>query len=376
MNNYYEELNLDKHLSASAINDQLDKLESVWKRREINNPEKATRMLALIIEARDVFKTETAKARYDIDLEESSKSPNAIDPDIVRKTEFEKWRRQAEAFFYKEQSDVAIEALNRALQYRDPNTIDPTFSYLASMIEAENNNYERALSFINEALLVSPEKPQYNTFKAELCFDLGIQSIDYGNREKAFEYVIQGRKYAQKSLELSRKLDDAEELSHVLEILAISYVAEIDDDFQKAKYYAQQSKNLGNNSNEINEMLDMLSEQNASSLAYQNQQSSYQPYKGKMHPSSSSGSGCYVATAVYGAYDCPQVWTLRRYRDNFLSTKWYGRLFIRMYYAISPTLVKKYSKNPKIVGVCRKKLDKIVTGLLERGFSDKPYTDQ
>ena len=29
--------------------------------------------------------------------------------------------------------------------------------------------------------------------------------------------------------------------------------------------------------------------------------------------------GCYVATAVYGSYDCPQVWTLRRYRDDILA---------------------------------------------------------
>ena len=32
--------------------------------------------------------------------------------------------------------------------------------------------------------------------------------------------------------------------------------------------------------------------------------------------SGSSGGGCYVATAVYGSYDCPQVWTLRRYRER------------------------------------------------------------
>ena len=51
-------------------------------------------------------------------------------------------------------------------------------------------------------------------------------------------------------------------------------------------------------------------------------------------------SGCYVATCVYGSYDCPQVWTLRRYRDNILAETWYGKVFIRIYYAISPTLVK------------------------------------
>ena len=51
-------------------------------------------------------------------------------------------------------------------------------------------------------------------------------------------------------------------------------------------------------------------------------------------------AGCYVATAVYGSYDCPQVWTLRRFRDHTLAASWYGRSFIRAYYAISPTLVK------------------------------------
>ena len=32
-----------------------------------------------------------------------------------------------------------------------------------------------------------------------------------------------------------------------------------------------------------------------------------------------SDSGCYIATCVYGSYDCPQVQTLRRFRDD---TSW------------------------------------------------------
>ena len=50
-------------------------------------------------------------------------------------------------------------------------------------------------------------------------------------------------------------------------------------------------------------------------------------------------SGCYVATSVYGSYDCPEVWALRRFRDQFLDKSLLGRLFIKTYYAISPTLV-------------------------------------
>ena len=56
------------------------------------------------------------------------------------------------------------------------------------------------------------------------------------------------------------------------------------------------------------------------------QDSSYTP------PEVKSG-GCYVATAVYGSYDCPQVWTLRRYRDFALAETWHGRAFIHLYYA-------------------------------------------
>lgn len=30
---------------------------------------------------------------------------------------------------------------------------------------------------------------------------------------------------------------------------------------------------------------------------------------------SSSNDGCYIATSVYGSYDCPEVWNLRCFRD-------------------------------------------------------------
>lgn len=50
-----------------------------------------------------------------------------------------------------------------------------------------------------------------------------------------------------------------------------------------------------------------------------------------VQPQSTSSGGCYIATCVYGSYDCPQVWTLRRFRDYTLDETWYGRLFIRCY---------------------------------------------
>lgn len=85
--------------------------------------------------------------------------------------------------------------------------------------------------------------------------------------------------------------------------------------------------------------------------------------------------GCYIATAVYGSYDCPQVWTLRRYRDYYLSERWYGRLFIKSYYAISPTLVKWFGKKNWFIRFWHKKLDRKIDILIMNGYNNTPYND-
>ena len=87
-------------------------------------------------------------------------------------------------------------------------------------------------------------------------------------------------------------------------------------------------------------------------------------------------SGCYVATCVYGSYDCPQVWTLRRYRDYTLSETRYGRAFIKIYYAISPTLVKWFGNTNWFKKLWKKPLDKMVKNLNEQGVEDTKYNDK
>lgn len=86
--------------------------------------------------------------------------------------------------------------------------------------------------------------------------------------------------------------------------------------------------------------------------------------------------GCYVATAVYGSYDCSEVWTLRRYRDNELAKSRTGRAFIRFYYAVSPTLVKLFGKTRWFNRLFKSRLDKMVNKLRARGFEDTPYDDK
>lgn len=94
------------------------------------------------------------------------------------------------------------------------------------------------------------------------------------------------------------------------------------------------------------------------------------------NPTVNTSSGCYVATAVYGSYDCPEVWTLRRYRDLTLDETWYGRLFIKGYYATSPTLVRYFGNTSIFKSLGKKILDKLVAKLNSKGFENTPYNDK
>jgi len=86
--------------------------------------------------------------------------------------------------------------------------------------------------------------------------------------------------------------------------------------------------------------------------------------------------GCYVATCVYGSYDCPQVWTLRRFRDGVLARYVLGRAFIRAYYAVSPTIVKWFGSAEWFRTFWRARLDSMVARLQAAGVEDTPYRDR
>lgn len=87
-------------------------------------------------------------------------------------------------------------------------------------------------------------------------------------------------------------------------------------------------------------------------------------------------AGCYVATAIYGSYDCGPVWVLRRYRDDTLAKSRFGRLFIRCYYAVSPGLVRLFGQSRWFSRLIRPRLNRLVSRLMAEGVSDLPYSDQ
>ena len=80
------------------------------------------------------------------------------------------------------------------------------------------------------------------------------------------------------------------------------------------------------------------------SIAYQYSEDKYAQYDTSVSNDTKSPyvsrEGCYIATAVYGGYDEPQVLILRKYRDEVLKQTAFGRLFVKIYYAISPSMAQ------------------------------------
>lgn len=85
--------------------------------------------------------------------------------------------------------------------------------------------------------------------------------------------------------------------------------------------------------------------------------------------------GCYIATCIYETYDCPELWTLRRFRDNYLQLSFLGRTFIKIYYYISPKVVELFGNNTNFRKYTKAILDSFTKMLKSNGFSDDPYKD-
>jgi hypothetical protein len=66
-------------------------------------------------------------------------------------------------------------------------------------------------------------------------------------------------------------------------------------------------------------------------------------------------SGCFIATAVYGSVSASEVVLLKAFRDNILQKTLLGRMFVWIYYRLSPFLAITIRKSE-----CLKKVAKIL----------------
>lgn len=68
---------------------------------------------------------------------------------------------------------------------------------------------------------------------------------------------------------------------------------------------------------------------------------------------SSSGGGCFIATAAWGSIFTHEVTTLRRFRDRFLLTNHPGQWFVTKYYQYSPPIADRIKKNEILRAIMR-----------------------
>lgn len=94
--------------------------------------------------------------------------------------------------------------------------------------------------------------------------------------------------------------------------------------------------------------------QRTTSSTYSRPSTSYQP---KLQP---RNEGCYIATMAYGDYDHPQVVELRKFRDECLLQSLFGRIFVHLYYWISPKMVAILKGHDYINSGIRKVLDSFI----------------
>lgn len=85
--------------------------------------------------------------------------------------------------------------------------------------------------------------------------------------------------------------------------------------------------------------------------------SSHQSTSRSQPPASSSN--CFIATVVYGA-TAPETNMLRKWRDEALLPRYWGRVLVSAYYAVSPRLVPVVKRNKWIRDGVKLALDKVV----------------
>lgn len=391
--NYYEELQLEQGVSAEEIHKRLIALQRTWIQRQINTPDKASAKLLLINEALEIFKTEEIRQNYDKELEEYNTPKKENADNLADKERIQKliqFRKEVTHFFGESKFDLAKVAIDNALKYYNADTdeiyySEYSFMAIAATIYHECGDENGALRFNNEAIVKCPKEDvdtqleNYAT-RAEIYLNFWINRVkNFSNvyiDAQAMEFFNEAKDSARKAYNLlNQASDDVNNDMRIEYILLLAEIlsytneksAEASQAFSEARCLAERAIQMGDNSGRAREIIESCKEAS---------EQTFQGYQGSSHPSTQSGGGCYIATAVYGSYDCPEVWTLRRYRDNVLFKSWYGRRFIKLYYSVSPILVRKFGDRKWFNSVFKRCLDSIVRQLQDKGVKCDYYQDK
>jgi hypothetical protein len=251
-----------------------------------------------------------------------------------------------------EENISGVEEWNSNKEERDRlKKIEDSLIYITSRIEW----FDRANKTTETALeLVVSCKPHLQKIRNHLGYnDTLYLNISSAVVSKALSMLIDVVNSAQNIVIVNRMM-----LSHLPTIVdnalrVIEMVSDFDVTSQLRQHLNTNKRTLQSIQSEIGGG-QSNSYHNSNSYSNQSTNSSYSS-------NNSSGSGgCYVATMVYGDYEHPQVVRLRIFRDRTLSKYLIGRLFIGIYYRVSPKFVEKYSSKKNVHAIIRSLIDNFI----------------
>jgi len=243
--------------------------------------------------------------------------------------------------------DLCEDYLNRALQYEKEinDTNKSASNYIIDAINdcIDKDNYDGMFFFSNIGASHGIGGAQYNL---GCIYKFGLGNTDI-NPQKAFYWFEQAIKNC--------PANDIKMLGNAKLNLGVCYYEGFGTSVnkEKAQQLYKESAELGN--------------ENAKDNLINNSK--------KSSDNSKNSGCCYVATCIYGSYDCPEVWTLRRFRDNTLKHLWFGKIFIKLYYTLSPKAVKLFGNKKWFNKLFTFILNKLVYKLQNNGVDNNPYSD-
>lgn len=257
MTNYYEVLKLDKNASAAEIAAKLVRLESVWHKREMSQPAKAAERLVQITEAKKIFASESAKARYDRELTVVPVQEKPEDPDAERRAQFQRWFQSARDYYNGGQYDLAKTAIERAAGY-GPAEDDTDFFYTASKIYRNNGDLMTAVNYINRAILSNPSDPENYLEKGSILERQYRESR--GSYDDKNELMRQWRDGLEQALRCCAASFNQDAMARTYGMMAFSLYFYTPQDEERAEALALQAVKMGDPWGNGQRVLDALQE--------------------------------------------------------------------------------------------------------------------
>jgi tetratricopeptide (TPR) repeat protein len=213
MTDLYDELRLSQSSELADIQRIIAKLRQDWEQpaMEIAMPDETARHLKLLDEADAAFASEESRAEYDGELARSKGPDDEADPAAERLARYVKWLDDAKRYYRRAQYDLAGPAIEKALQYRTPESEDPEAFCLASDIYRKLGRFDEAVRTINEAIILSPDDVEFYLSKAILQFHYMALSARDDSKLDSAERTKRYREYSEAALAtLAIALEEAE----------------------------------------------------------------------------------------------------------------------------------------------------------------------